>query len=750
MPFKKPLKILRGFLIRFQNYWKLYLRYKSKSMIAFSRLKLLAAFTFVYSFSFFTAISQTNSKDTVSKLEDVIVTAQKRAELLHNVPFAISNLSAKQIEDLRLWQIKEITSVIPNLYSADPGDGRDVTALRGIATTSYDPATTVYIDGVNQFGLDTYIPTLFDLERIEVLRGPQSTLYGRNAMAGVINIITKQPSNSITGLASYSMGNYGQNRMNISIKSPIIKDKLYVGASILYDARNGFYTNEFNHSSYDKQNGFAGNYFLKYIANHAWSFSLNVKNRNQRNNGAFPLVIGAYDAIANPFVLNQNAITTMVDNTLNASLAIRYTGHSFDFTSQTAYQSNYRYYTNPIDGDFSPYDAISVINNYGKQWNKNKVWTQEFKIASPSSSNNPFKYTAGTYLFYQDAPVKQGTRFGADANSIMMVGDSLFTLINSTKTNKKGISFFGQISYAITPKLNLTAGLRNDYEHQSQSVLGEYQHDPMPKPITIFPDSSATIDFSSWSPKFALDYHFNNQTMAYANYSQGFRPGGLSALGSDPSQPPLVGYLPEHSNNFEIGLKNNLLKDRISLNIAFFYTKVNDAQVPSLVLPDAITITKNVGKLNSKGMELELKAQATKSLFIQYSFGYTDAKFESLKLSSQGSAVNLDGKKQLFSPDLTSFLALQYNLQINPGHLSAFIRGEWKYLGTTYFDLANTIQQSPYSLFNASAGLNQKQVSLQGWFRNISNQKYIAYAYDFGAAHLGDPSNFGFTLSYHF
>ena len=215
-------------------------------MISYFKAKLPMVLFFISLFFFFRSNCQTNAKDSVYKLEDVIVTAQKRSELLHNVPFAITNVSAKQIEDLRLWQIKEITSLIPNLYSADPGDGRDVTSIRGIATTSYDPATAVYIDGVNQFGLDTYIPTLFDIERIEVLRGPQSTLYGRNAMAGVINIITKQPSNTISGSASFSLGNYAQNRMNLSLKAPIIKDKLFFGASILYDARNGFYTNQFN------------------------------------------------------------------------------------------------------------------------------------------------------------------------------------------------------------------------------------------------------------------------------------------------------------------------------------------------------------------------------------------------------------------------------------------------------------------------------------------------------------------------
>lgn len=697
-----------------------------------------------------TANSQQTNKDSSYTLEDVIVTAQKRAEKLHNVPFAISSLNAKQIEDYRIRNIKELTSIIPNLYSADPGDARDVTSIRGIATTSYDPATAVYIDGVNQFGLDTYIPSLFDVERIEVLRGPQGTLYGRNAMAGVINIITKQPSNSSSGSASFSMGNYAQNRLNLNIKTPIIKNKLFFGASFLYDSRNGFYTNQFNNESYDKQHGISGNYFLKYIANQQWSATFNVKHRNQNNNGAFPLTMGAEDAIANPFVLNQNATTTMKDNSMNASLSIHYSGHSFDFVSQTAYQSNYRYYTKPIDGDFSPYDAISIINNYGTKWNTIKVWTQEFRISSPTSNNNPFKWTAGAYLFQQDAPVKQGTRFGKDANSIMMVGDSLFTLINTTNATKQGLAFFGQISYALTKQLNLTAGLRNDLEHQSQSVIGEYQHDPMPNPITIRPDTSANINFNAWSPKLALDYHFNDRTMAYVQYSKGFRTGGLSALGSDPSQPPLVGFLPEHSNNFELGVKNNLLNNHLSLNLAVFYTKINDAQVPSLVLPDAITITKNVGKLNSKGIELELSAQASRNLSIQYSFGYTNATYESLQLSQQGSSVNLDGKKQLFSPDITSLLAMQYSFAIKPGHSNAFIRAEWKYLGTTYFDLGNNMKQSPYHLINTSAGYNFKKMSAQVWGRNLLNQKYISYAYDFGAVHLGDPLNYGVTVSYRF
>jgi iron complex outermembrane receptor protein len=151
-----------------------------------------------------------------TQLDAVVVTAQKKEESLQNIPFSISSISSRQVEEYRLWNSREITAIIPNLYSADPGDKRNVTSIRGITTTSYDPAVATYIDGVNQFGLDTYISQLFDVERIEVLRGPQGTLYGRNAMGGVINIITKQPTNTTSGFGEVSIGNYGQQRYGIN------------------------------------------------------------------------------------------------------------------------------------------------------------------------------------------------------------------------------------------------------------------------------------------------------------------------------------------------------------------------------------------------------------------------------------------------------------------------------------------------------------------------------------------------------
>jgi iron complex outermembrane receptor protein len=687
------------------------------------------------------------SSSAFAQLDTVIVTAQKRTELLQKVPIAISSFNTRQVNAYRLWNIKDISTIIPNLYSADPGDGRDVTAIRGIATTSYDPTTAVYIDGVNQFNLDTYIPNLFDIERIEILRGPQGSLYGRNAMGGVINIITKQPNNTTHGSANLSWGNYGQKRINASISTPLMKDKLFFGASGLFDAREGFYQNEFNQLPYDRQRGISGNYYLKYIVNSKWTISLNLKHRNQENKGAFPLVFGAEEAINNPFVLNQNATTIMKDKTMNSSLSVVYNGQKFQFSAQTAYQNNYRYYTDPIDGDFSPLDAVSVINNYGKDWNNIKAWTQDFKINS-NNNNSPLQWTTGLYLFSQNAPNKQGTHFGADAY-LMGIEDGNFTLINTTSAKRKGVAIYGQATYAISTKLNVTAGIRNDFEQVEQAVSGAFSSDFDKAIYETQGMISRKTDFGAISPKLGLDYSFTNNQMGYLNYSKGFRAGGLSPLSSDPSQPPLIRYKPEHSSNIEIGLKNTLFNNRARLNIAAFYTQINDAQVPTLILPDAITITQNNGKLNSSGIELEFTAQANKFLSFDYNAGMTNAHFEQLTLSQNGTSNNLKGNKQIFTPNLSSNLAAQYDQPFN-NSIKGFLRAEWKYVGTTYYDLANTIKQDPYNIINASIGVQIIDISFKFWTRNLTNQKYISYAYDFGAVHLGDPATSGFSISARF
>ncbi|RBQ06217.1 TonB-dependent receptor [Pedobacter miscanthi] len=682
--------------------------------------------------------------ETNSRLDEITVSAQKTEENVQNIPAAVTAFSASKISDYRIQNTRDLATLVPNLYSSNPGDGRNVTSIRGIGTTSYDPAIATYIDGVNQFGLDTYISSLFDVERIEILRGPQGTLYGRNAMGGVINIITKQPTNLTTGFAGIDLGNYGQQRYSLGIRTALIKNKLFFGVAGLYNTQNGFYTNTFNNTKFDKLHGFLGNYYLKFLATSKFALTLNVKHNENRNNGTFPLTGSVDEALTNPFHLNQNSTTEMVDNLFNASLSANYSGDDFNFTSQTAYQSNYRYYKQPIDGDFSPADIVSIVNNYGKDWNKVKVYTQEFKFSSPASGTSKFKWVAGLYGFYQKNPVKQGSYFGADGAVYGAEPNTTAVNINSGKS--AGFAAFGQLSYQVTEKLTATAGLRYDYEHKKLLASGEYLI-PTMDPIVTQGDTLAKANFNAISPKLSLTYALSHNNNVYATYSRGYRAGGITQLASDPTTKPLDTYKPEYSNNFEIGTKNTFFDQRLTANIAAFYVNITDAQIPVLILPEALTTTRNAGKLASKGVELELSARPVKGLSVDYNFGYTDARYKSLNVSKGGETVDLADNKQIYTPETTSMLALQYSYEVDKASkLNAIARGEWLFTGNQFYDLSNQIQQKGYSVYNAKIGFSAKKYDLFFWGRNLANKTYVDYAYDFGAAHLGNPKTYGISL----
>jgi len=687
------------------------------------------------------------------QLDAVVVTAQKREEEVQKVPISLTAITSQKILEYRIWNTEDITAIAPNLYAANPGDNRNVTSIRGITSTSYDPSVTTYIDGVNQFSLDTYINQLSDIERIEVLRGPQGTLYGRNAMGGVINIITKQPTNHISGFGEINLGTYGQQRYSLGFRTPLIADKLFFGMSGMYDRSNGYYVNVFNDSEFDKKQSFIGNYYLKYITSKRWVLTLNIKHKQASNKGAFPLAPSVTTAFENSFEVNQNAVSKMIDNNFNSSFSADYAGFNFNFTSQTTFQSNYRQYQSPLDADFSPIDGVTILNDFGKDWNKVDVVTQEFKFTSPAQSNSKLRWTAGTYLFYQYNPVKQGTHFGEDAAIIDPAAIPNTTILTTTTGENKGIALYGQLTYYINDRLSVIGGLRYDYEHKEQDALSEYYLDGSSEPLfEIQPDTSAAVSFDAISPKLGLAYDVSQRNNIYLTYARGFRAGGLTPISPDPSQAPLYAYKPEFSDNLEIGLKNMLLDRRLKVNASVFYSKSTDVQIPTLLLPEAFIVTQNAGELKSYGTELELSAAMSNKFKIDYSFGYTHATFTDLVIPDNGKEIDLSGNHQLFTPEVTSMLAAQYStgLSRRNSDLKFVLRAEWQYLGRHYFDLANIIEQSPYSLFNTRFGITGKKFEIMFWGRNITNQEFISYAYNFGATHLGDPMNWGITFRKNF
>ena len=693
----------------------------------------------------FYAISQSTDSLLMEKqLEEFTVTAQKQEENLQEVPVSVSLITDKEARDSRLWQTRDLSGLFPNFYASHSGDGRNVMGIRGITTTSYDPAVAVYVDGVIQFGLDTYSNGLLDIERIEVLRGPQGTLYGRNAMGGVINIITKKPTNQTSGFLGVDVGNYGLSRYNLGFRTALVPNKLFFGISGLFEKHSGFFTNEYDGSDYDRRNTLLGNYYLRYLVDKNWSFTLNFKHSNARNHGAFPLAGSMEQAMEDPFRLNQNTLTEMVDNVSNASFSADYAGTGLNFTSQTSFQSNYRIYKDPIDGDFSPLDIVSIVNNYGKDWNKVNVWTQEFRLSSTKQEKIRFSWLVGLFGFVKEDPVRQGTYFGE--NGDMYGAEKHTTLITTNRGKNNGYALFGQGTYQLSDKMDLTLGLRYDRESRELTGKSEMLMGGM-DPFTIQEDTTGKADFSALSPKVILSHKLQGENLLFLSYSRGFRAGGISQVTSDPSQPALQEYNPEFSNNFELGIKNEYLDNRLRWNLSAYFTTVEDIQIPQLILPDAVVITTNEGKLRSMGLESELTALIGNNLTVTWNGGIADAEFTELMVAGEGDNDNHTGNKQLFSPDFTSSLMAQYNKPIGvSGKYELLARAEWLRFGTTYFDLQNTLKQDPYHLANGRVGIKRGNIGLAIWARNVLDARYVDYAYNFGAAHLGEPVTYGMSV----
>ncbi len=300
-----------------------------------------------------------------------------------------------------------------------------------------------------------------------------------------------------------------------------------------------------------------------------------------------------------------------------------------------------------------------------------------------------------------------------------------FSVINYNSSKNTGVALYANANYTLTEKISLTTGLRLDRENRELTVSSEFEKKPDPAIITN-PESSGKISYSAISPKIGIQFNPKQNSIIYLTYNRGFRTGGLSSISSDPSQIPLIGFKPEYSNTFESGVKSESKNKKFRTGFLVFYSIVNDLQVPTLVLPDAITITKNAGKLDSKGIEYELSAIILKGLTLNYTGGMTDARFKSFKTGQNGNIVDLKGKRQIFTPLSTDFLSIQYQRKLDRSEkIEMILRAEYKYFGDQYFDIGNTIMQKAYGLLNLKAGIEFKNTELSFWIRNATNKTCI-------------------------
>ena len=709
--------------------------------------------------------SQTTIDTTKTKqLEEVIVTANKREESIIKVNTSVTSLSSKKLEDTRTWGLSGLTALVPNYNYQELGVSfQQIQSIRGIQVFSENPAVSTYIDDVNNIDILANGFAFTDIERIEILRGPQGTLYGRNAMGGVVNIITKKPTNQTNGFAETSFGNLGLQRYSSGIKTPIIKDKLYFGLNGLYQTQDGFLKNNIsgtsatdtnlNGKSVGGEKNLYGNMFLKWLVNNRFHLTLNLKGQQDKSNNSGFMVSQFSDtyAFANPDVINLSRIQSHERNILNTSLVAKYNANKFTITSISALQT--------ISFGFKDLDFPGIYHSYydgkiGELLPPQKVWSQELRINS--HSDNKFQYTAGVYAFTQKGyePTTNTAYELSDAEAAAFGLPSGTYLINRNRSNNSGLAGFGEMSYQLTNKLKATVGLRYDYEKREATFNGFGDAMLFNGVVTeINPNITADGNYSAISPKFSVNYSVNELSNIYATYTRGFRAGGINAS----SLPVGVRqtFDPEYSNNYEIGYKSYLLNKKLSIGASAFLIQWKDLQFYNLVAPFTYA-RENVGNAQSAGIEIEVSALPVKGLQLDGSFGFNPTEYKGfdLKRVNFGTGVEsttaIGGNKLSNAPTHTLFLGAQYEYSINQ-KLKAIVRGEIRNLGKQYTDIQNQIEQPSYTLLNSRIGLTYGKYSLFIWGQNLTNERYLAYGNpdsSFGRqSRMAQPRTFGLTLS---
>jgi iron complex outermembrane receptor protein len=726
-----------------------------KGMI--SAIVILLSSTAVYSQI---AIDTTKTK----QLEEVVVTANKREESIIKVNTSVTSLSSKKIEDTRTWGLSGLTALVPNYNYQELGVSfQQIQSIRGIQVFSENPAVSTYIDDVNNIDILANGFAFTDIERIEILRGPQGTLYGRNAMGGVVNIITKKPTNQTNGFAETSFGNLGLQRYSTGIKTPIIKDKLYFGLNGLYQTQDGFLKNDItgtsttdtnlNGKSVGGEKNLYGNMFLKWLVSNRFQLTLNLKGQQDKSNNSGFMVSQFSDtyAFANPDVINLSRIQNHERNILNTSLVAKYNADKFTITSISALQT--------ISFGFKDLDFPGIYHSYydgkiGELLPPQKVWSQELRINSHSDSK--FQYTAGVYAFTQKGyePTTNTAYELSDAEAAAFGLPSGTYLINRNRSNNSGLAGFGEMSYQLTNKLKATVGLRYDYEKREATFNGFGDAMLFNGVVTeINPNITSNGNYSAISPKFSVNYSVNELSNIYATYTRGFRAGGINA--SSLPEGVRQTFDPEYSNNYEIGYKSYLLNKKLSIGASAFLIQWKDLQFYNLVAPFTYA-RENVGNAQSAGIEIEVSALPAKGLQLDGSFGFNPTEYKGfdLKRVNFGTGVEtttaIGGNKLSNAPTHTLFLGAQYEYSINT-KLKAILRGEIRNLGKQYTDIQNQIEQPSYTLLNSRIGLTYDKYSLFIWGQNLNNERYLAYGNpdsSFGRqSRMAQPRTFGITLS---
>ncbi|NPA36948.1 MAG: TonB-dependent receptor [Chlorobi bacterium] len=683
--------------------------------------KFLSIITVITIFSSFSSSIKSQIKDTI-KINEVIIKATKTDETLQDAPASISFMNSTGIRETGVENIEDLNAIIPNLFI--PNHGSRLTSpvyIRGIGSRINSQAVGLYVDNIPYFESGSFNFELFDISSIEVLRGPQGTLYGRNTMGGLINITTSPVLDQKVMTLGVDYGNYNRLKTVLHYNTPVT-DKLSMSIDGAYTRSDGFFTNTYLNNSPDSYNLYSGRLKIKYDVSEKLKINFVASYEKNDENG-YPYAI--YDTTTQTRSdINYNEKSFYNRDLFSTGANIKYDASSFILTSSTSYQ--YLKDEQAIDQDFTPKDLFFVDQN-----RKHHTIVQEFTIKSKNESR--INWIGGVFGFLQNKDKDVDVFYGDDAVEMYHLPGPI-TKYKTYSQPTTGAAAYGQVSIPFH-RFNFTAGIRLDYERDDM----EYNYDM--ELNGNYSNVQYVDTFNTYTqilPKAVISYMFNSDINTYVSVSKGYKAGGFNSTFERDED---ISFDPESSINYEWGLKSELFNRRLSVNLAMFYIDWKDQQVYQPVPSGHGAMLKNAGRTTSKGFELETTYTPISNFRAWMNFGYNDVTYDDYQNSE---TIDYSGNKLPYIPVFTVSTGASYMKKLNGNFCKSLtFAADYRYIGKFYWNDANSAYQSGYGLLGANISINtHKNFRFGIYGKNLLDTDYNSFYFEaLGNSYVqqGDP-----------
>lgn len=665
----------------------------------------------------------------------IIVTAQRIEEKKRDVPGPVAILYAATLEETSTDSFDKVADLVPNLWVVNWGLRQDTYFyIRGVGTSrSTDGAIGIYIDDVPYLHYGSFDILLNDIERMEVLLGPQGTLYGRNTLGGVLNVVSKSVFDA-EDRASVAFGNNNMQRFSLIHRAPLIDDTLGLGISISSFSRDGFTQNlARGGDTIDDRQALSGRLRLQWIIGSRLELSA-AANGEVNRDGALPET-DFNQMRADPFKASHDFQGSQNRDIGGGSVAIKYWADEWMLTSVTAIRSFDE--TIKTDLDFSP--AAVVI---GRLEDDNIQMSQEvrFNSVDAEDAEKRLSWQGGIFVFHNETARNAYEIWDVNTPGppfTPLPGEITFALADM---ESNGAAIFGQAAYKITEKLKLTGGLRWHFEQRDADVDVRFFDSATSSFITDF--RSDSLDYDALAPKVAATYQLAKKWMTYSSVSRGFKAGGFNPQ-ADQTAPEDFTYEPEFTWNFELGTRASFFGGKAEIDASTFWIIWKDQQIVQQV-GAARTVVRNAEESRILGFELQGKLKPAPGLTLVAGIGVTDAEY------TKGI---LDGNTVAVAPEYMVNASIRYQREFTKD-LTWMGRVEFQGVGDLMWDDINTIPEDRYGLLNIRSAITFHNLTFNIWVENVFDEEYAAIAFRLPTGQVvgepGEPFKVGIGLEVRF